>query len=222
MGTPTHRIDDVVRSHADLRLPRSFFAKEAPRHDVVVPSFEMSLTPVTVAQWRMFARATGVPSAAVDDRFPIDGLAWAEATRFCAWLTDAREGTFSLPTEEQWERAARGSDAREYPWGMHFDAGCANTAEAAVGGRTAVGSYPRGASPFGILDMAGNVDEWTSSPYAPYPGAPPDVPVVESWAVDNHITRGGDWIHHRDLARCARRHAVYPPAFGAGFRLVRT
>lgn len=58
------------------------------------------------------------------------------------------------------------------------------------------------------------------TPYRPYPGAPAEVPTVEGWAVDPHITRGGGWMHDRDLARCARRHAVYPPRRGAGFRVV--
>jgi toxoflavin biosynthesis protein ToxD len=71
------------------------------------------------------------------------------------------------------------------------------------------------------MDLVGNVDEWTSSVYAPYPDAPAQVPDVEAWASDPHITRGGGFMHHRDLARCARRHALYPPMRGAGFRLVR-
>jgi formylglycine-generating enzyme required for sulfatase activity len=70
--------------------------------------------------------------------------------------------------------------------------------------------------------LAGNVDEWTSTLYGPYPGAPEDVVAIEAWALDPHITRGGSWRQHRDLARCARRHSVYPGGLGAGFRLVRT
>nr|WP_277924679.1 SUMF1/EgtB/PvdO family nonheme iron enzyme [Microbacterium ureisolvens] len=93
---------------------------------------------------------------------------------------------------------------------------------ARIGGTTPVGSFPDGASPFGVLDMAGNVDEWTSTRYAPYPGAPADVPVLETWAFDPHITRGGAFRHDRDLARCARRHGAYEAdlaAIGVGFRL---
>nr|WP_325176512.1 SUMF1/EgtB/PvdO family nonheme iron enzyme [Streptomyces sp. BSE6.1] len=75
---------------------------------------------------------------------------------------------------------------------------------------------------FGVLDMAGNADEWTSTLYAPYPGAPEEVPRTEDWAFDRHITRGGAFRHDRDLARCARRHGAYEAdlaAIGVGFRL---
>jgi toxoflavin biosynthesis protein ToxD len=154
-------------------------------------------------------------------RHPIDGVRWEQAQRFCVWLSDRLGELFRLPTEDEWERAARGDDTREYPWGDEYDANCANLAEARLGGTTPVGSFPRGASPFGVLDLAGNVDEWTATVYAPYPGAPADVPARESWALDPHVTRGGSWRQHRDLARCARRHGVYPGNLGAGFRLVR-
>jgi formylglycine-generating enzyme required for sulfatase activity len=220
MGTPTDEIDLVVRAHADLDLPRSYFAKEAPRHEAYVPAFRMLRTPVTLSQWAIYADVTGARALTGRGDLPVDELGWAEARAFCGWLTSSGVGMFDLPVEEQWERAARGSDDREYPWGARFEASRANMAEAGIGARAPVGAFPAGASPFGLLDMAGNVDEWTASVYAPYQGAPADVPAVETWAVDPHITRGGGWIHHRDLARCARRHAVYPPGVGAGFRIV--
>lgn len=221
MGTPTEEIDAVVQAHADLELPRRFFAKEAPRHDVLMGAFDIALVPITISQWRTYARATGARERSGADDLPVDGLLWSEATAFCEWLGDPGQGEFGLPTEEQWERSARGSDEREFPWGDTFDVACANLAERGIGQATPVGSFPRGASSFGVLDLAGNVDEWTASLYAPYPGAPDDVPLVESWVLDPHVTRGGGWMHHRDLARCARRHGVYPGGTGAGFRVVR-
>jgi len=153
---------------------------------------------------------------------PVSGVAWADAVAFCAWFGEAHGEPVRLPTETEWERAARGDDAREYPWGSGFDPARANLRDHGAGGPIPVGSLPTGASPFGVLDLAGNVDEWTSTTYAPYPGAPADVPVAETWASDVHVTRGGAWFHHRDLARCARRHGAYGADLtGIGFRLAR-
>lgn len=221
-GTPADEIDAVLLAHADLGLPRSYLAKEAPRFAVEVAAFTVAATPVTSNMWRIFVSDMGVGTETPNaSDHPIDGVTWEHAQRFCAWLSDRLSESFRLPTEDEWERAARGDDAREYPWGDVFDASCANLAEARIGGTTPVGAFPRGASPFGVLDLAGNVDEWTETTYAPYPGAPTDVPARESWALDPHITRGGSWRQHRDLARCARRHGIYAGSVGAGFRLIR-
>jgi formylglycine-generating enzyme required for sulfatase activity len=220
-GTPATDIDAVVRGHSDLGLPRSYFAKEAPRHAVRVETFALAATPVTAEMWSAFAHDAGLQAPIAPPGHPIDGVAWERARDFCAWLSDRLDEIFRLPSEDEWERAARGDDAREYPWGDTFDASRANLAEAGRGGTTPVGTFPSGASPFGVLDLAGNVDEWTATVYAPYPGAPSDVPATEDWAVDPHVTRGGSWRQHRDLARCARRHGVYPGNDGAGFRLAR-
>jgi toxoflavin biosynthesis protein ToxD len=223
-GTPLERVDAIARAHADIAVQRGWISKEAPRSEVDVPAFAISRTPITVAQWRLFAAQSGcygVSSGLAADH-PIDGVSWAEANSFCRWLSKQAGYLVRLPTETEWERAARGDDDREYPWGDRYTSGCGNLADLSIGQTTAVGSFPRGASPFGVLDLAGNVDEWTASLYAPYPGAPPDVPAVEAWANDPHVTRGGGFLHHRDLARCARRHGLYRPQLGAGFRIARS
>lgn len=218
-GTPTEEIDAVVLRHHDYEVPRSYFAKEAPRARVHVRSFAIARTPVTVGQWNAFCEAIGWTPAGGDHRLPIDGVEWAHAQAFCQWMTEESALSIRLPTEDEWERAARGDDSREYPWGDNFEARRANLAELGLGHALPVGALPLGASAFGVLDMAGNVDEWTSSEYAPYPGAPDDVPAVEPQAFDRHVTRGGGFMHGRDLARCARRHGIYTPGGGAGFRV---
>ena len=218
-GTPVDEVEAVVLRHRDYGLPRSYFAKEAPRSEVDVPGFLIARTPVTVGQWNAFCEGVGWALVARDDRLPIDGLAWWQAHAFCEWATEQTGHDIRLPTEDEWERAARGDEAREYPWGDAFDPRRANLIELGLGHALPVGSLPLGASPFALLDMAGNVDEWTSTEYYPYPGAPDDVPLVEAQAFDRHITRGGGFVHFRDLARCARRHGIYAPGGGAGFRL---
>jgi formylglycine-generating enzyme required for sulfatase activity len=213
-------VDRVFAEHADLPVQRLWFAKESPRATVQVDAFRIGRTPVTVAQFTVYAQARSVdylPGAGA--QHPVTGVSHAGAVDFCAWLSDHLGVMVALPSELQWERAARGEDDRTYPWGKTYAAHRCNLAELGRGGTTAVGSFPLGASAFGVLDMAGNVDEWTSTPYAPYPGAPAEVPDVETWAVDPHITRGGSWRHGRDLARCARRHGVYTTLDDVGFRV---
>ncbi|WP_328561305.1 formylglycine-generating enzyme family protein [Streptomyces coelicoflavus] len=223
-GTPVDEVGAVARRYADTGVPLEWYMKEAPRAKIHVPAFRIARTPVTVGQWTRFAAATDRPafrSSPADH--PVVGVSWEAATDYCRWIGQRLGGlTVRLPTEDEWERAARGDDGREFPWGEEYRTGLANLVDLGIGTTTPVGSFPGGASPFGVLDMAGNTDEWTSTLYAPYPGAPAEVPSTEDWAYDPHISRGGAFRHDRDLARCARRHGAYEPdlaAIGMGFRL---
>lgn len=221
-GTPLDQVNALAERYADTGVPRAWYVKETPRARIFVPAFRLARTPVTVAQWAVFAESMHARAIPGIDDHPVVGVSWDEATAYAAWIgaelgTDAR-----LPTEDEWERAARGDDTREFPWGDEYGTGRANLFDLGLGTTTPVGSFPDGASPFGVLDMAGNVDEWTSTLYAPYAGSPAEVPVVEDWAADPHITRGGAFRHDVDLARCARRHGAYEAdlvAVGIGFRL---
>ncbi|MFB8106046.1 MULTISPECIES: SUMF1/EgtB/PvdO family nonheme iron enzyme [Streptomyces] len=222
-GTPADEVAEVARRYAATGVPEDWYRKEAPRTRVRVDAFRIARTLVTVGQWRPFARETGrpEPSGAPADH-PVTGVGHDEAVAYCRWLGERTgEPGLRLPTETEWERAARGDDGREFPWGDEYRTGLANLVDLGLGTTTPVGAFPEGAGPFGVLDLAGNADEWTSTLYAPYPGAPAGVPETEDWAFDRHITRGGSFRHDRDLARCARRHGVYEAdlaAVGVGFR----
>ena len=221
-GTPLDQVDALAARYAETGVPRAWYVKETPRTGIFVPAFRLARTPVTVAQWAAFADSTHARAIPGMDDHPVVGVSWDEAIAFAVWIGAELAVDARLPTEDEWERAARGDDSREFPWGDEYETGRANLFDLGLRTTTPVGSFPDGASPFGVLDMAGNVDEWTSTLYAPYPGAPDEVPVVEDWAADPHITRGGAFRHDVDLARCARRHGAYEAdlvAVGIGFRL---
>jgi toxoflavin biosynthesis protein ToxD len=210
------------RAHEDLGLPWHYFAKQTGALSVEIEPLAVSRTPVTWAQLEAvdapLVERLCPPGAGADH--PADRLSWAEADQAARRLGELAGRGLRLPSEFEWEYFARGGDDRVYPWGDAFDPARANLAEAGVGRTEAVGSRPAGASAAGLLDLVGNVDEWTASIYEPLPGAHWTVPRVETWSVDPHVTRGGSFDHHRDLALTRRRHAVYRPWSGAGFRVV--
>lgn len=142
---------------------------------------------------------------------PVTGVTWFGAFDFCRWRTEHEKSSapFRLPTEEEWEKAARGDGGNEYPWGNDFASEYCNTSESGKNGTTAVTDYPLGKSPNGCYDMAGNVSEWTASDYEK--GGP-------------KVLRGGSYLGNRRLVRCASRDRLGPDSRGVvvGFRCART
>ncbi len=181
-------------------------------------------------------------------RYPVVGVSWYEAVAFCNWLTERAKQeytdtgktgngetrtpvTFRLPTEAEWEYAARGANnARNFPWGAKFERGRANTAEAGFGGTTPVTHFPTGASPFGVWDMAGNVFEWTLSKWGgnwqtlqfPYPYRADDGR-EEIASGGARVMRGGSWFNPYPEALCARRSRYLAGSRGSniGLRVAR-
>jgi len=152
---------------------------------------------------------------------PVVGVTWYEARAYCAWLAEATGRSCRLPTEPEWEAAVRGGRARLYPWGNRFDPARANTVEGRVLGTTPVGIYPQGVGALGLWDGVGNVWEWTSTLYQPYPYQPDDGR-EDPTASGRRVLRGGSWTFDRRLARCAVRYCVNPGYFygSVGFRVV--
>jgi formylglycine-generating enzyme required for sulfatase activity len=127
-----------------------------------------------------------------------------------------------LPTESEWEYAARGVHGPEYPFGDEFDPSRCNTVESGIGHTTPVDRYGNGVSDWGIFDLPGNVEEWTSDLYAPYPGGEfVHDDLSEQTGGTYPVLRGGSFARGGDLARCARRHGPLPAASGRyrGFRV---
>jgi len=216
-----------------------------PRHEVTLPAFKIGKYPVTNAQYRRFVEDTKIEWDSQEGRrpelsnCPAVELTWHDARAYCAWLAGMwrHEGKIGvdeearLPTEAEWEKAARGTDGRVFPWGDKWDETRCNTAESGIGRTCAVGIYPDGASPFGVLDMAGNVWEWTGSLW----GADRDKPEYKYpydsadgrenlKAADNikRVLRGGSWYLDQFYARCPfrLRNNPFNGFVNYGFRVV--
>lgn len=210
-----------------------FGDENAPRE--IRYTFEIAKYPVTNAQFKKFILAGGYsnpqwwsaegwkrrekenwerPRYWDDPRWnnplqPVVGVSWYEAEAYCNWLREETGKDYRLPTEEEWEKAARGEKGKDYPWGKEFDRRMANTFESELGATTPVMMYPDGNSDYGVFDLSGNVWEWTNSKYSkkePY-----------------LVLRGGSWDLDRQLARGADRYWYYPDLrhYYVGFRCAR-
>ena len=169
---------------------------EKPAHSVTLASFAMSKYPVTFAQFDAFCEVTGRKKPADEgwgrDNRPVIHVSWHDAQDYAQWLSSVTGKAFCLPSEAQWEYAARGGDNQHaYPWGQQADSRHANYGES-VGKTTAVGAYP--ANGFGLHDMHGNVFEWCQDTYhEDYQGAPTDGSAWESGDSPYRVLRGGSW-----------------------------
>jgi sulfatase modifying factor 1 len=195
---------------------------EHPRHVVRVEGFLMDKTEVTWGQYKRFLAASSQPPPkspiwGVPEAFPASNMTWEEAHAFCAWAGGR------LPTEAEWERAARGDDLREYPWGNTFDPWRCNTRDGGPHAPTPAAAYPDCASPYGVLDLAGSVSEWCSDWYeeAYYAKSPAENPTGPE-AGTRRVLRGGTWMSASSSVRVASRLGGEPtwPGPMQGFRCV--
>jgi iron(II)-dependent oxidoreductase len=198
---------------------------EEPRRRVALDGFSIDKFEVTKALYQKFMSATGraAPQYWNDSKFndpqqPVVGVSWQDADAFCRWAGKR------LPTEAEWEKAARGKDGSKYPWGDTWDASRANSSESKLGATAKVGSYPGGASPYGAHDMAGNVWEWVADWYdKDYYKRGPDRNPKGPDTGTNRVLRGGSWYDNPINLRAADRFN-YPPGLRSidiGFRCAR-
>jgi formylglycine-generating enzyme required for sulfatase activity len=205
--------------------------REQPQQTVHLAAYLIGRFPVTVAEYACFVR-TGrrepedwqYQLARLD--YPVVNVSWHDAMAYAAWLARVTGQPWRLPTEAEWEKAARWDPAaryaRIYPWGDRFDRSRCNTRESGIGRTTPVGKYPTGASPCGSQDMAGNVLEWTSSVYKPYPYTA-DAGRENPASAGRRVLRGGSWGVFPQGARAAVRYDGIPSNIISnyyGFRLV--
>lgn len=215
---------------------------ERPQHTRYLPAYRIGKYLVTNAQYRRFVEDGGYtekwracwtkagwhwceqgnadelglrndPKWNLDNH-PVVGVSWYEAVAYCNWLKAATGQDFRLPTEAEWEKAARGTDGREWPWGNEFEQGVANTSESDIDQTSAVGLFPRDQSPYGLMDCAGNVWEWCATQgQANY----------QNYVDDNDLSgreprvlRGGAFDVGVRYTRCASRSRDLP-GFGDGY-----
>jgi formylglycine-generating enzyme required for sulfatase activity len=203
-----------------------FIKSKNPRHMVSLSGYYIYKNLVTVAMYVKFCQVTGrqmppKPAWGGQEDHPIVNVTWDDASAYCKWAGVA------LPTEAQWEKAARGTDGRKFPWGDTFDASklqCSKWSMSDAKGTAPVGSFPSGASPYGVLDMAGNVWQWCSDWYdedycKSDHGSDPAGPDSGSF----RLVRGGSWDYEdADLFRSAFRNRFGPAVRynDVGFRAV--
>ena len=232
--TRTSEIDGMVQ----VFVPEGYFTMgssidnpqadedEKPAHKVFLDSFWIDRTEITNAMYLHCISAGACTSPARSIYYkepdyanhPAIGISWVQAQKYCKW------GERRLPTEAEWEKAARGTDGRIYPWGnsppetelLNFGHQINETAP--------VGMYPEGASPYGVLDMAGNAWEWVADGYQPdfYSLSPEENPISDS-PVNRRVLRGGNWDSNEEGIRVTNRFWAFPGRNDTdGFRCAKT
>jgi len=225
------------------------YDNERPQHEVNLDDFYIGRYPVTNAQYARFIEDRGYEDGFYwmkegwdwrvekgvtqplywenpkwnQPNHPVVGVSWYESQAYCRWLGCGGELEFRLPTEAEWEKAARGTGGREWPWGNDFDSQKANANGGRLGGTTPVGQYsPAGDSPYGAADMAGNVWEWCQDWFAEddYQHSLLENPPGSAGG-HCRAARGGSWGSGQGGARCACRGRDGPVGRGSdvGFRV---
>ncbi|MBX9471105.1 formylglycine-generating enzyme family protein [Microcella sp.] len=231
---------ELKPGHDLVRIPAGEFVRgsdefdlEAPERVEYLPAFEIDCYPVTVEQYAHFCAATGAPTPpdfpdanrrAVEPelrRHPVERVSWFEASAYAAWAG------LRLPTEAEWERAARGQQGRRWPWGDTFDESRAvvwDNAKALGVTTVTIDRFPGGASVEGVHHLAGNVEEWVSDALRPYDGSSHRSPSADGTC---RVLRGGSWFYTNEYARGSFRRGALPDftgydgAGGPGFRCAR-
>lgn len=194
----------------------AWFTVEAPAHVVDVAAFYLDLYEVTNANYKACetagkckpprltnsAKQTSYYGNAQFDNFPVIDVDWESANAYCTWAGGR------LPTEAEWEKAARGPSPHIYPWGDDIDTQHANYFDSKVGDPVAVGSFESGRSAYGMYDMAGNVWEWMADWYEVYPGGDPKA--SPDFGQKTRALRGGAFLDPTNAVRVAYRGGLDP------------
>ncbi|MCC7189633.1 MAG: SUMF1/EgtB/PvdO family nonheme iron enzyme [Anaerolineales bacterium] len=233
MGSTQEQAAQAIKDGAD----KNWVVWEQPQHTVELSEYSIGKYPITNREYQAFLREVKgqTPPRGWDgDQFPAEkgghpvvNVSWDDANAYCKWLSEKTKKNYRLPTEAEWEKAARGEDGRVYPWGNAFDPKKANTSESKIGDTTDVGKFSSndpalsGDSPYGCADMAGNVWEWCNDWFSEKEyqrSSPVDQDrtgknIKDPQGPENGTTRclrGGSWTNVEDNARVAIRYYVRP------------
>jgi formylglycine-generating enzyme len=230
MGTTSSAIRVLAREHTEWK--EAAFGDETPQRLVRLDPYLIGKYEITNAQYEKFLQAHPgyhLPSYWANKAFnspmqPVVGIDWNDAVAYCDWLAETTGKTYRLPTEAQWEMAARGGDSRIFPWGQDWPNGKSNFQNQAKA-PLAVGTFPSGRSESGLYDMAGNVAEWCLDWYGEkyYREAVKCKNPVGSLSGIERVVRGGSWQDVAFYLRCAARMKHLPDARKEtlGFRIVK-
>ncbi|MFQ5693832.1 MAG: formylglycine-generating enzyme family protein [Nitrospinota bacterium] len=215
-----YKLDETLHKSSVARQNRWF--ENETRREVALPAYRIDKYLVTNADYQEFVNATGHRAPYVAQKVwdsyglihkyravkrflweegryppgrashPVVLVAQADAAAYCEWRGKREGRRLRLPTEAEWEKAARGTDGRRFPWGNRFDPDRLNSYDGGPFDTVPVGRYPSGASPYGVLDMAGMVFEWTST--------------KAEWDDTKYIVKGGSWDDYPGVTRSAARH----------------
>jgi len=206
-------------SQEDGKPGYDYGVDEEPRHKVYLKPFYIDKYEVAIGEYRGFLKATGrewfgdsdipegyLPELSYNlpdiDQYPANYISWHDADDYCRWKGKR------LPTEAEWEKAARGTDGRRWPWGDRFVPLNTQVEENKPTWTTPVGSHPEDKSPYGVYDMGGNVSEWTASHYLPHPGNKYD---DGRYSKNVYVLKGGSFLlPGRLYGRGASRSLAYP------------
>ena len=231
IGLNSEDILKVLEEFDGLGLQSKWIEKECPKHVVKLKPFKMAKYLVTNSQYKVFLMDTmhpEIPSNWDFRRYPFERanhpvytISPDSADAYAKWLKLKTGIPYRLPTEAEWEWAASGPHNFQVPWGNTFDANLANTAETGLLTSSPVGAFVGGESSFGIADLAGNVEEYVSDIYKPYPNGHAVIDHLVELNGEYRVARGGSFARFRDLARTKRRHGHNPKsaAYAMGFRL---
>ena len=204
---------------------------EKPQHTVYLDAYRIAKYPVTNAQYQAFVEAGGYEKRSYwtdegwdwrtekeitgPERYgsefdlpnhPVVGVSWYEAAAFCRWLSEQLDMPIALPTDAQWEKAARGTDGRRYPWGQEIDCEKVNYVDTGIESTSAVGIFPQGESPYDAHELSGNVWEWTADRFdSNYYTNSPDKNPAGPRCGRSRTLRGGSWYVSEYGVRCAGR-----------------
>ena len=216
------------KSHASYR-------DETPQHSVTLAAFQIGKYPVTIGEYDCAVSAGAVerPQEYESERmwegelsypdWPVSGLDWFRATQYARWMREVTGQAWSLPSEAQWEKAARGTHGRLFPWGDERDPALGTTNDGTSNILTPVGQFPaESASPYGVFDLVGGVFEWTSSIPTHYPYNPYSRRKDQDSREEPRVMRGGHYGGYSSYVHAAYRFSDRPYASNGyyGFRLV--